>query len=100
MNTTQPISYSIDTLRGLKADLHRFGVGHLWLFGSRARGEVKPDSDWDVLVDFTRTPNFDDYMNLKLFLEEKLGTQVDVLSRNACKPRFLHAIQADLKDVA
>lgn len=24
--------------------------GHLWLYGSRARGDFRPDSDWDLLV--------------------------------------------------
>ena len=24
--------------------------GHMWLFGSRARGDNRPDSDWDLLV--------------------------------------------------
>lgn len=24
--------------------------GHIWLYGSRARGEAHPDSDWDLLI--------------------------------------------------
>ena len=72
----------------------------VWLFGSRARGEVPESSDWDVLVEFGRPPSFDDYMGLKSRLEEALGSTVDILVRSACKPRFLTAIQGELRRVA
>jgi len=97
MNTSAVTSHALDDIRG---ELPRFGVRHLWLFGSRARGDQHDDSDWDVLVEFTGTPSFDDFMGLKLFLEDRLGRPVDVLSRAACKPRFLAAIRNELRHVA
>lgn len=70
------------------------------MFGSRARGDARQGSDWDLLVEFSRKPTFDDYMNLKDHLEARLGAEVDVVSRAACKPRFIAAISAELLDVA
>lgn len=90
----------VGVLRSMKGEFHRFGVARLWLFGSRARGGGDPDSDWDILVEFATPPDFGQFMGLKLMLEDRLGRRVDLLSRPACKPRFLDAIRAELLDVA
>ena len=39
------------------------------------------------------------FMGLKAGLEESLNSRVDLLSRSACRPRFLKAIENDLIDV-
>jgi uncharacterized protein len=83
-----------------RTQLAGLGIRNLWLFGSRARGESVGTSDWDFLVEFDRSPSFDDFMGAKLLLEESLGGPVDLLSRRACKPRFLAAIQDQLRNVA
>ncbi|MDD3179526.1 MAG: nucleotidyltransferase family protein [Opitutaceae bacterium] len=88
------------TLKALRPELARRGVRHLWLFGSRARQEARPGSDWDLLVEFNQPPGLEDYMNMKFWLEEQLGGTVDLVSRSACKPRFIAAIQDELLDVA
>ncbi len=87
-------------LKALRPELDRRGVRHLWLFGSRARQDARPGSDWDFLVEFNQPPGLEDYMNLKFWLEEQLGGTVDLVSRSACKPRFIAAIQDELLDVA
>ncbi len=77
----------------------RFGVKRAWLFGSRATDRGTPGSDWDFLVEFAEPPGFDAFMGLKLGLERGLDGHVDILSRSACAPRFLRAIERDLVDV-
>src|SRR5438105_3829359 len=74
----------------------RFQVRRAWLFGSRVAGEGTATSDWDFLVEFSQPPSFDVFMGLKSGLEEELNAQVDLLSRTACQPRFLEAIEEDL----
>jgi len=80
--------------------IQQHGVTSLWVFGSHARGDSRPDSDLDLLVDFSSPPGFDNFMGLKIGLEDHLGTKVDLLSRSACGPRLLKAIQPDLLHVA
>ena len=86
-------------LCSLQPKLERFGVRRLWLFGSRARGDSRPASDWDFLVEFQQPPSFDDFMGLKLLLEDHVGCPVDLLSRQACSQRLLNAIRDQLVDV-
>jgi predicted nucleotidyltransferase len=88
------------SLRDFWPEIQKHGVNHLWIFGSRARGDDHADSDVDLLVDFVMPPNFDDFMGLKLQLEDHLGAKVDLLSLSACQPRFLKAIQPELLHVA
>jgi predicted nucleotidyltransferase len=87
-------------LRNLWPIIQKHGVTSMWVFGSQARGDFRPDSDLDLLVDFASPPGFDNFMGLKLDLEDRLGTKVDLLSRSACGPRFLKAIQPELLHVA
>ena len=66
----------------------RYGVTDLMLFGSTARDEGRSDSDVDILVDFAEPPSFDRYMDLKFFLEDLLGTRVDLGTWRNLKPRI------------
>ncbi len=59
----------------------RFGVKRLALFGSAARGELRDDSDVDVLVEFDGPATFDGYFRLKDYLEALLGRTVDLVTK-------------------
>jgi uncharacterized protein len=52
----------------------------VWLFGSVARGDDRPDSDIDLLVEFDRDSSLFDVMRMTKELEELLGHPVDVVS--------------------
>ena len=95
-DSSQPIA----GLGNVVKEMRRHGVRQAWVFGSRARGQAGPASDWDFLVEFASPPNFSGFMGLKLLLEDRLGAKVDLLSLTACKPRFLKAIEPELRRVA
>ena len=80
--------------------LDRLGVEMLSLFGSVAREEARPDSDIDVLVDFKEKATFDRYMDLKFFLEDLLGSRVDLVTRNALRPSMRPSIEQEAIRVA
>ena len=74
-------------LRGYLPEIKRnFGVRRISLFGSTARDEGREDSDLDLLVDFEDEPTFDSFMGLKLFLEDRIGRRVDMVTRQALRP--------------
>lgn len=66
----------------------KYGVKYLEVFGSYVRGEQKKGSDLDVLVDFHRAIDLFRYMELEEFLSEKLGVKVDLVMKDALKPRI------------
>ena len=75
----------------------RFNVSRIGVFGSFARGEGKLDSDVDVLVEFKRGfKTFDNYMDLKYYLEDKLSRNVDLVTVNALKPQLKDDILQDV----
>jgi predicted nucleotidyltransferase len=84
----------------------RFGVEHLALFGSFARGEADEGSDIDILVSLERPLGFA-FIQLADYLEEKLGRKVDLITATSLElsiadPRRAHIvkdIQESLIDV-
>jgi len=78
----------------------RFSVRRLSVFGSVARGEASEGSDVDVLVVFDRKATFDLFMDLKFYLEEHLGTGVDLVTDKALRPQIRWTIEQEMVDVA
>ncbi len=76
------IEKNIDTLRNL-------GVLKLGLFGSYARNDEDPQSDIDFFVEFEKgKKNFDNYMNLKFFLEDLFQSSIDLVTAPAIRPEW------------
>ena len=72
-----------------------FGVRRLRLFGSWARGSARPDSDVDVLVEFETPASARRFFGLQFFLEDLLGSPVDLVSDKALRPELRSAVEAD-----
>lgn len=71
-----------------------YGVTGLTLFGSVARGDNRPDSDIDLLVDMP--PKIFVLASLHSYLESLLQTSVDLIHRHSrMNPRFLNEITND-----
>ena len=66
--------------------LKEFGVKSLMLFGSVARDEARIDSDVDLLVEFDRPIGLFAFVRLKRYLEEILGSSVDLGTPDSLKP--------------
>ena len=77
----------------------RFSVRTLAIFGSIARDEAADNSDVDVLVVFDRKASFDLFMDLKFYLEELLGIQVDLVTDKALRPQVRRIIEGELINV-
>ena len=76
-----------------------YGVIEIGLFGSYVRGEQTIESDIDILVDFSRTPRFIEFLRLENHLSEIIGHRVDLVTRNALKPHIGKRILAETQYV-
>ena len=79
----------------------RHRVRELSVFGSAARGEMRPDSDVDLLVEFLpeAEPGLLDHAGLMLDLSELLGRRVDLVSKNGLKPLIRDSVIQDARCV-
>lgn len=81
---------TIEILKGHENTImERYHVKRIGVFGSFARGEEKEGSDVDVLVEFEeKYESFDNYMDLKYFLEDLFGRKVDLVTVDALRPQL------------
>ncbi|MBD5354019.1 MAG: nucleotidyltransferase family protein [Duncaniella sp.] len=90
-NSTDCIKILTDNLPRIQSE---FGVTGLWIFGSVARGDNRPDSDIDILVEMP--PKIFLLSALKDFLENILHTSVDLIRRHSnLSSKFIEQINQD-----
>lgn len=90
---------SIDKLRALKPRFSEMNIRRMRVFGSRVRGDARPDSDIDLLVDFIKTPDLWTFMDTKADLERALGCRVDLVTPKGLHPALRDNVLAEARDV-
>jgi len=66
--------------------LGRSGIKKAAIFGSLAKGEIKPDSDVDILVEIKSDISLLDFIGIRIELEEALKMKVDLVEYETIKP--------------
>jgi hypothetical protein len=86
---------AINKLMGSADAIKARGATSLYLFGSTARDEAQPQSDLDLFLDYDPKKKFSlvDLVGIKLFLEDQLGMQVDVTTRDSLHPMLRRDIE-------
>ncbi len=73
----------------------KYHISYLAIFGSVSRGDNNEKSDIDILVDFSQ-PIGIEFIDLADELENILHNKIDLVSRNAIKPKYFEQIKNDL----
>ncbi len=82
----------------VKPILKRYGIRRAKVFGSRVRGDNRPDSDLDVLIDYgDQKFSFLDHVALQQDMSDELGMVVDVVTESAVHPALKERITADAR---
>ena len=84
-------------LRENETALRARGVRHAAVFGSRARGDDRPGSDIDIMIEVDPVAPIGvyEYVALKDYIAELFDGPVDVVSRDGLKPYVRPAATAD-----
>ncbi|MEP7265344.1 MAG: nucleotidyltransferase domain-containing protein [Bacteroidota bacterium] len=84
------------TLIDLKPELiQRYYVQSIGLFGSNVRSDFSPESDIDIIVDFSKPVGME-FIDLADYIEQKLHRKVDLVSRNGLKQKYFHQIESEI----
>ena len=73
----------------------KYPLTAIGVFGSYSRGEARPESDVDILVEFSRPIGFE-VADLAMELEEILGENVDIVSKKAISERMMPFVEQSL----
>lgn len=87
----------LDRLRTNERALRARGVIHAALFGSRARGDDRPGSDTDIMIDIDPAADLSvyDYVGLKRYIASLFDGSVDVIDREGLNPYIRPAAEID-----
>lgn len=100
-NARRPSELLAERLDEVRAVLASYPVEQVWVFGSVARGDDRPDSDLDLLVELRDGASFEDYVGLDEDLAAVLGCPVDVVTTNevASNELFQRRIRRHLRQL-
>jgi predicted nucleotidyltransferase len=85
-------------LKDFAPTIQAMGATSLYLFGSTARDESRPDRDLDLFIDYDPSGHFNafDLIGIKQFLEDELHAPVDITTRDGLHPM----LRADIEKTA
>lgn len=81
----------------MSAFLQSYGARRIAIFGSYARGEGKPGSDIDVLVEFSERKTLLEFVGIERQLSELLGVKVDLLTEKSISPYLIDRIKEEME---
>ena len=90
------LSEIISKIKKAKPSLaERYKVSKIGVFGSYVKNQQTPESDVDIIVEFSEPIGLD-FVKLANELEEILDEKVDLVSRKAIKPKYLRYVEKEL----
>jgi predicted nucleotidyltransferase len=77
--------------------LERYGAKKIAIFGSYAREEASPESDIDILVEFSERKSLLDLVGIEQELSDALSVKADLLTEKSISPYLIDRIKREMK---
>ncbi|MCG2737730.1 MAG: nucleotidyltransferase family protein [Candidatus Methanoperedenaceae archaeon] len=77
--------------------IKKHGAKKIAVFGSYARGKEKPQSDIDILVEFSERKSLLELVGIEQELSDILGIKVDLLTEKSISPYLIGRIKKEMK---
>ena len=89
---------AVDKLKSRADAVRSMGATSLYLFGSIAQNEAGHGSDLDLFIDYDPESRFNafDLVGIKQYLENELGIDIDITTRDGLHPM----LRADIEQSA
>ena len=84
-----------------KRKMHKLGINKVGVFGSYISGNIKENSDVDILIDILPDSSLTLFslIDLELYLSEKLNTKIDLVIKSDLKPNISKKILSEVQYV-
>mgnify|MGYP000684068578 FL=1 len=90
----------IKKLKDLKGEIEKkYKAEIVGVFGSFVRGEQKEGSDVDIIVRFRENATLFDFIRLSMFLQEKLGIDVDIVPQDTIRKELEERIMQEVVNI-
>jgi uncharacterized protein len=91
----------IAKIRSSASAIRAEGVTRLAIFGSRARGDAREDSDLDILIEVDPNAKFSllDLIGVEHIIEDVTGLRAQATMRRSLDPRMAERIADDIIEV-
>ncbi len=91
----KPVELSIEEIKQIVSPIaKKYNLKSLYLMGSRARGDNRPDSDYDFCYDMKK-PSLMELSGLMVDLTEALNGTVDLINRKTKSKFLLEGLERD-----
>ena len=92
--------FIITTIQTKINDLHDLGVKRIGIFGSSVRGDAKPTSDIDVVIDFEDgKKSYRNFIGTATYLEKLFNRKIDAITPNSISPYLKADIDKEIRYV-
>lgn len=76
--------------------LEKHGIRKIAVFGSYARGNIRPGSDIDLIVEFSERKSLLDIVRIERELFEEVGIKIDLLTEKSISPYLIDNIKREM----
>jgi hypothetical protein len=94
MKNLEEIKASLGQVKSLIKE--KYQISELGIWGDYVKGEVKENSQVNILIDYTEPPSLLDLVDMEYYLSDLLKVKADIISKNGLKGKRRERILSEV----